>query len=99
MMKDEKREYIISCIQLNTILNMMSDDVRKKIPKEFLEEIGKHKLRSYAFKYDYSKPLDEQPINDITREMLALIYKDYLCDSEEKINYEKKLKKLIEGVK
>ena len=88
-MKDEKKDYI---------LNMMPDDIKNKLPKEFLKEIGTHKLKNYVFKYDYSKSLDEQPINDITREMLVSIYKDYLCSNDEKINYEKKLQKLINGV-
>ena len=42
-MNDNRMKYIIACVQLNTILNIMPKEIRCKIPEEYLREIEKHK--------------------------------------------------------
>lgn len=95
-MDKEKINYIIACIELNTILNLLPKQEMEKIPQNFLNEIKKYKLNNYVFKYDYSKSLDEQKLNDITREMLFIIYRDYLCDDKKEL--EEKVNKLVGNI-
>lgn len=92
-MNDKEKNYIIACMELNTILNLLPQKDKEKIPQNFLNEIKKYKLKNYVFKYDYSKSLDEQNLNDVTREMLYVIYRDYLCDDKKML--EEKVNKLI----
>ena len=98
-MDKEKKKYIISCMQLTTIINFMPQELKNKIPKQFRDEIAKHKLKNYYFKYDVNKDLKYQDISELTRELLIAIYKDYLCDEKTKREYEEKIeeyyKKLI----
>lgn len=98
-MNDNRMKYIIACVQLNTILNIMPKEIRCKIPEEYLREIEKHKLKGYVFKYDYNKSLEEQQISDLTREILADIYKEYICDSQEKAEFETKITMLVDELK
>lgn len=95
-MNNEEINYVIACMELNTILNMLPEKEKSKIPEKFLSEIKKYRLKNYVFKYDYSKKMDEQNLSDITREMLFIIYRDYLCDDKKKL--EEKVNKLIENV-
>lgn len=90
-MDKEKKEYIISCMQLTTIINFMPQELQNKIPKQFKDEIAKHKLKNYYFKYDFNKELKYQNISELTREMLIVIYKNYLCDENKKREYEDKI--------
>lgn len=90
-MNKEKKDYIISCMQLTTIINFMPQELQNKIPKQFKDEIAKHKLKNYYFKYDFSKELIYQNVSELTREMLIVIYKDYLCDEKMKKEYEDKI--------
>jgi len=98
MMDENKKEYLIACMQLNTIFNIMPEEIRNKIPQEYIKEIERHKLKNYSFKYDYNKSLDEQPINDIAREVLTNIYIEYLCNEKEREEYYRKLKILEQSV-
>ena len=92
-MDKEKINYIIACVELNTILNLLSQNEIEKIPQSFLKEIKKYKLKNYIFNYDYSKTLEEQDLNDVTREMLFIIYRDYLCYDKKELD--EKVNKLI----
>ena len=96
-MNDREINYIIACMELNTILNLLPQNEREKIPQNFLKEIKKYKLKNYVFNYNYTKSLDEQNLNDVTREMLFIIYRDYLCDDKKELD--EKVNKLIGNVK
>lgn len=99
MMDESKKEYLVACMQLNTIFNIMPKDIRNKIPQEYIKEIKRHKLKNYSFKYDYNKSLNEQSINSITREVLVNIYREYLCEKEEQEQYDEKLEILEKSIR
>ena len=96
--KNFKYLFLLILPILNTIFNIMPAEIRNKIPQEYIKEIERHKLKNYSFKYDYNKSLDEQPINDIAREVLTNIYIEYMCDDEEREEYYRKLKILEQSV-
>ena len=81
------KELSEAAVELNTILEYTSQDVIDKIPKKFLAFMKKIASANYQFKYDTSKPLEEQNIKPKTKGLIALIYKDYLCDVQEKQEY------------
>lgn len=83
---------IKSLIQLNSIISILPNNKKTKIPAEILEKITNAKLDGYIFKYNYSKDILEQNINDETKEMLFDIYIKYLATKEELDIINKKLK-------
>lgn len=81
------KELSEAAVELNTILEYTSQDVIDKIPKKFLTFMKEIASTTYQFKYDTSKPLEEQNIKPKTKGLIALIYKDYLCDEQERQEY------------
>lgn len=79
--------------EVNTILEYSSIDIKNKIPSQFSEIIKKYQDKIYKIKIDKNKNLNEQNLLPETREILSLIYRDYLCTDE----FERK--KLIENNK
>ena len=65
-------------------LNMIQD-----LPREFMEFIKENKNDEYQFYYDVSKELVDQNISQETKEILAVIYHDFLCTKEEKERLDK----------
>lgn len=72
-----------SLIQLNSIIGVLPEDKKKNIPIEILNEIENAQLDGYIFKYDYSKDILEQDINEEAKEMLFNIYINYLATKDE----------------
>lgn len=81
-----------SLIQLNSIISILPSSRKNKIPSEILSKITNAKLDGYIFKYDYSKDILEQNINDEAKEILFNIYINYIATKEELSIINKKLK-------
>lgn len=92
------KELSEAAVELNTILEYTSQDVINKIPKKFLTFMKEIASTTYQFKYDTSKPLEEQDIKPKTKGLIALIYKDYLCNEQEKQEYLNTVSRVIEGI-
>ena len=74
---------IKSLIQLNSIIGVLAEEKKKNIPIGILREIENAQLDGYIFKYDYSKDILEQDINEEAKEMLFNIYINYLATKDE----------------
>jgi len=70
--------------EVYTIINILSEELTKNIPTQLLELIEKERNENYNFKYNDSLPIDEQDISSEAKAILTLIYRNYLCDSDEK---------------
>lgn len=70
-------------IQLNSIIGVLPEEKKKNIPIGILREIENAQLDGYIFKYDYSKDILEQDINEEAKEMLFNIYINYLATKDE----------------
>ena len=70
--------------EVYTIINILSEKLKKNIPTQLLELIEKEKNENYDFKYNDSLPIDEQDISSEAKAILTLIYRNYLCDSDER---------------
>lgn len=66
------------------IVNHLEETLHNKIPKKFIELIQENKDNIYIPKIDYSKSINEQNLLKDTRIILSLIYRDYICSSEER---------------
>ncbi|MGN1298882.1 MAG: hypothetical protein ACI4UE_02730 [Candidatus Scatovivens sp.] len=72
-----------------TILSYLPDEYWNKIPKEKRDFYFENMEKSYKFKLDFSKPINEQKIMKETQIILGNLYKRYLATDEEKQNIAK----------
>lgn len=78
------------------ILRYSDSNLINKIPLKFISMVNKFKDPSYKIQIDENKSLNEQKLLPETRQILALIYRDYLCDEKEREELIKKNNKKIE---
>ena len=74
---------IKSLIQVNSIISVLPENKINNIPTDILDRLSNAKLKGYIFKYDYSKDILEQEINDEAKEILFNIYINYIATKEE----------------
>ena len=67
------------------IIMHLEKDLYNKIPKSFLELLEKNRDKEYKFNIDYLKDINEQYLLQDTRAILALIYRNFLCDEEQRL--------------
>ena len=70
--------------EIDTILEYSNEEIKNKIPNNFKQLIKNNKDINYKLVLDEKKPLNEQKLLIETREILALIYRDYLCSEDER---------------
>ena len=69
---------------LSIIIKMMPKYMQKKINTNFINLIEQNKDTNYVSKINSNIPLKYQELSETTHTLLALIYRDYLCDEEER---------------
>lgn len=85
--------------EVNDIINNSEIAIQEKIPDKFKKMLHENLDVTYKVNIDYTKNINEQQLLPETRDILTLIYKDYLCSEEEReelINKHTELKKSIE---
>ena len=66
------------------IIHHLEPNLYYKIPQKFLNYIEKNMKENYKVNIDYTKSINEQKLQEDTRVLLSLIYRDYLCDKEKR---------------
>ena len=74
------------------ILNHMENTYIEKLPKKFIEFLEKNKSVEYISSLDHSKKINEMNLKEKTKDILAAIYMNYWCASQQKTEYNKLLK-------
>lgn len=76
--------YQNSLYQVNEILKYTSPDLRARIPKKVIAYFEYNKSKNFNWKLDRVLPLEKQDLLPVTKEILTVLYKDYMCDDIEK---------------
>ena len=76
-----------AAVEFNCILEYTEEKLKKRIPQKFLDFLKEIQSNTYKFEYDKNKRLSEQNLKPKTRGLIALVYKDYICDEDEKKEY------------
>jgi len=92
-------------VEVDAILNYLSQKNYKKIPQEIIKAIKENMDKTYNWKYDESKELQDQEVNRDTIAILSYINTEYLLNDEQKAymqrlyeeNEQERLKKEYEG--
>lgn len=71
-------------VDISVIISMMSDEMRRKISKSFIKFIEENKDANYVSNINPKVPLNQQNLRKETKELMGVIYRDYLCSSEER---------------
>lgn len=87
----ENIEYSNSLYQINEILKFMAPNLKDRIPKKFISYFENNKSQEYNWTIDKSLPLEKQDLLPTTKEILTVLYKDFICDDIERVKLEKTL--------
>ncbi len=71
-------------VEVEAVLERLQDENKQKIPQKVWDFIRNNKDNSYIFKYDDTKPLEEQKLRLDTCSMLMYLNREYLLNEEEK---------------
>ena len=91
-----KIEYKKALFEVYKILENTDKETKEKIPKKFIDFIKENMDENHEFKLEEKKELINQNLMTETKQIIALIYRDYLCDEKERkelLENEKKKKK------
>ena len=84
-------EYKIATTEVLSILEYLPQSDVDKIPNKFKEFLKENSLPTYKPNFDYSLGLDKIKLKHKTKLLLAMIYMNYICSEEEKLEYNKTL--------
>ena len=86
------KEYRVAYTEVIEILKYVPDEDVNKIPKEKLEFYKSNMDNEYNYKLDMTKEFEEQEMSDITKAILANIFRDYWASPYQKERIEAKEK-------
>ena len=78
------KEYREALTEVNEIFKFCDINIIKKIPYKFKKFVEDNMNTDYKFEMDLSKSINQQNISKQTRYILAMIYRDYICDEDKK---------------
>lgn len=85
------KEFAEASAEINEILKYMPKEEVEKIPsklREFFKEVAS---KDYVTNINPDLPLDKQQIKEKTKDIIALIYRNYWCTEEERKELDQKL--------
>lgn len=85
-------EYSEAVTEVIDIIEHMEKEYIDKIPRRFKEFLEKNKSNNYHPQLDHSQRLKEMKLKEKTKDILAVIYKNYWCNESEKIEFQNLLK-------
>lgn len=85
MLVSDYREALVEVLE---ILKHTSEKDRNKIPKKLILFFEKNASTTYKFTFDESKPIKDLNLKPETKGILAMIYRNYWCTQEERLEYD-----------
>ena len=89
-MADTKEDYREAISETLEILQFADEEIINKIPLEVLQKLNSQKSITYISKFKEIEGVSEEKISKKAKEILAVLYRDYICTEEEKIEFDKK---------
>jgi len=77
-------EYNKRLVEVDVVLNHLSEEDYKKIPEEILQAIKENKDKEYIWEYDETKELKDQGLSRDTIAFLAYLNTEYLLNDKQK---------------
>lgn len=95
-------EYANAYTEILEIIKFIPDSDYEKIPSEYIQVFQKNSNVNYRFIYNPKKTLDEQNVSKTTKEIIALLYRDFWANNERKkkiLQYQENRRLQIEKAK
>ncbi len=70
--------------QVSEILNYYKNDLKERIPKQLINYIESNKAKDYNWKIDITLPIEKQDLYQKTKEILTVLYRNYICNDDER---------------
>ena len=77
-------QYANAYTELLDILKYISKEDYEKIPKSKIKVFEENCNKNYSFTYDENKTLDEQNVSEITKAIIAILFRDYWATKEQR---------------
>lgn len=85
------REYSIAATEILELLNYMPEDLIKEIPVQLINFFNQVSIEDYKPQFDVSQGIENINLTDKTNALLAMIYRNYLCTTKEKQEFDENL--------
>ena len=79
-----KIEYRQALFEVYKILENTDEEIKNKIPEKFIKFVKENMDTNYKFELEKGKELVRQNLKSETKQIIALIYKYYICGEEER---------------
>lgn len=79
-----KLEYRQALYEVYIVLENTDEEIKSKIPNKFIEFVKDNMDINHEFKLKQGEELAKQNLMLETKQILALIYRDYICTEEER---------------
>ena len=83
--------YREACTEVLDIFNHTEQELVDKVPKQLIELMKENASETYRPELDYSKEFNEMGLKQETLNFLAMIYRNYWCTEEERLEFDKLL--------
>ena len=77
-------QYANAYTEVLDILKYISKEDYEKIPKSKIKVFEENCNKNYNFTYDENKTLDEQNVSEITKVIIAILFRDYWATKEQR---------------
>lgn len=89
-------QYADAYTEVLDILKYISKEDYEKIPKSKIKVFEENSNKNYNFTYDENKTLDEQKVSEITKAIIAILFRDYWATKEQRYVIIKKQQEIRE---
>ena len=89
-------QYANAYTEVLDILKYISKEDYEKIPKSKIKVFEENSNKNYNFTYDENKTLDEQNVSEITKAIIAILFRDYWATKEQRYVIIKKQQEIKE---
>lgn len=79
-----KERYKKALSEVFAIIKSSDDEIIKKIPYRFIKFVSENRNKDYNVCVEPDKGILNQNISDEAKSIVALMYRDYLCDKEQR---------------
>lgn len=86
------QEYSEAMAETLDILNHTQKEDVDKISPKFMEYLKNNASKTYESNLDHTKKISDMKLKEKTKVILAIIYRQFWCDKEQKMEFDKTLK-------
>ena len=84
-------EYSEAISEVLEILQYLEDEALNKIPQEIIKGLKKQSSETYIYKFINTNGVEPDKVSDEAKEIFAVLYRKYIANEEEKIEFDKML--------